>query len=107
MIPCIDETKILGQSAAIRQAISRAARLAGSNLPILLVGATGTGKELFAQEIHRWSGRPGKLVDINCAALPRDVVEGLLFGAPTGCFHRRGGKCSGPDRRIGPRHPVS
>jgi transcriptional regulator with PAS, ATPase and Fis domain len=53
---------------------------------VLLVGATGTGKELFAQHIHRLSGRPGPLVDVNCCALPRDMVESLLFGHKRGAF---------------------
>lgn len=82
----IGETIILGDSPAIKAVISRAARVAASDLPVLLLGETGTGKELFAQEIHRWSGRPARLVDVNCAALPREVAEGLLFGHRKGAF---------------------
>jgi DNA-binding NtrC family response regulator len=55
-------------------------------MPILLLGATGTGKEMFAQAIHRWSRRPGRFMDINCGALPRDLVEGELFGHTRGAF---------------------
>jgi propionate catabolism operon transcriptional regulator len=59
---------------------------AASDLHILLIGETGTGKELFAQAIHRWSGRSGRLVDVNCGALPRELIEGELFGHRRGAF---------------------
>jgi transcriptional regulator with PAS, ATPase and Fis domain len=59
------------------------------------VGATGTGKELFARHIHERSGRPGLLVDVNCCALPRDMVESLLFG------HRRGAFTGAIDSAVG------
>lgn len=75
---------IVGECAAVRRAIALARRFAATPLPVLIVGPTGTGKELFAQHIHAWSGRGGALVDVNCGALPRDLIEGLLFG------HRRG-----------------
>lgn len=88
-------TAIVGESAMLRQAVSQAARLAKTGLPILLVGATGTGKDLFAQEIHRWSGRSGRLVDVNCGALPQDVAEGLLFG------HRRGAFTGAVENTLG------
>jgi DNA-binding NtrC family response regulator len=61
-------------------------RFAPTRLPVLIVGARGTGKELFAQEIHRRSGRSGELVDVDCPALPRDVADGLLFGFRKGIF---------------------
>lgn len=77
---------IIGQSAGIRRAVDLAARIAQTDLPILLVGETGTGKEIFAQQIHRWSGRSGPMVDVNCAALPREMVESLLFGHKRGSF---------------------
>ena len=77
---------IVGVSPAIRRALVVAERYARTPLPILLVGATGTGKELFALHIHERSGRPGPLVDVNCGALPRDMVEGLLFGHRRGAF---------------------
>jgi transcriptional regulator with PAS, ATPase and Fis domain len=61
-------------------------RYAPSALPVLIVGPTGSGKELFAQHIHRLSGRRGELVDVNCGALPADMVESLLFGHRRGAF---------------------
>jgi transcriptional regulator with PAS, ATPase and Fis domain len=76
---------ILGASAAIRRAEAQARSIASSDLPVLLVGETGTGKELFAQAIHRWSGRP-RLVDVNCGALPPQMAESLLFGHRKGAF---------------------
>jgi transcriptional regulator with GAF, ATPase, and Fis domain len=70
-------------------------RFGPTNLPILLVAATGTGKELFAEHIHWRSGRPGHLVPVNCAALPRDTAESLLFG------HRRGAFTNAIESRPG------
>jgi len=77
---------IVGVSPAIRRALALAERYARTRLPILVVGATGTGKEVLAQHIHERSGRPGMLVDVNCGALPRDMVESLLFGHRRGAF---------------------
>lgn len=86
---------IVGVSPAIRRALLLAERYARTRLPILLVGATGTGKELFAEHIHARSGRPGPLVDVNCSALPRDMVESLFFG------HRRGAFTGAVESSVG------
>ncbi|HEX2656845.1 MAG TPA: sigma 54-interacting transcriptional regulator [Polyangia bacterium] len=59
-------------------------RLAPSSTELFLLGETGVGKEVFAHAIHRLSGRPGPLVAINCAALPRELVESELFGYERG-----------------------
>ena len=77
---------IVGTSPAILRALALATRFAPTHLPILLVGPTGSGKELFARAIHSWSGRPGAFVDVNAAALPREMVESLLFGHRRGAF---------------------
>lgn len=77
---------IVGVSPAIRRAIGLAQKFAATDFPILLVGPTGSGKELFAREIHRWSARTGPWVDVNAGALPRDMVESLLFGHRRGAF---------------------
>lgn len=79
-----EPTELIGQAPAFRRALELAHRFAPTMLPVLLVGATGTGKELFARQVHAWSGRSGPLVDVDCGALPREMVESLLFG------HRRG-----------------
>lgn len=47
---------------------------------MLIVGPTGTGKELLARHVHHWSGRRGGLVDVNCAGFPRELADGWLFG---------------------------
>jgi transcriptional regulator with PAS, ATPase and Fis domain len=77
---------IIGESPAIRRARDLIERYAPSGLPILLVGATGTGKELVAKHIHARSGRAGQFVAVNCGALPAEMVEGLLFGHRRGAF---------------------
>jgi len=59
-------------------------RLAPSGTEVFLLGETGVGKEVFAHAIHRLSGRAGPLVAINCAALPRELVESELFGYERG-----------------------
>jgi transcriptional regulator with PAS, ATPase and Fis domain len=66
--------------------VALAERYAPTGLPVLLVGETGTGKELVAQHLHRVSGRRGDLVDVNCAALPHELTESLLFGYRRGAF---------------------
>ncbi len=71
---------------AIRRARELIERYAPTNLSILLVGATGTGKELLARHIHVRSGRRGRFVPVNCGAMPRDMAEGLLFGFERGAF---------------------
>jgi transcriptional regulator of acetoin/glycerol metabolism len=65
--------------APVRQAAS-------SDLPIILEGETGTGKEVVARAIHTWSGRTGPFLAVNCAALPEALAEGELFGYRRGAF---------------------
>lgn len=78
---------ILGESAAIRTAIHQARRFAHVDSNILLMGETGTGKELFAQSIHNESERAtGPFVAVNCAAIPENLMESELFGYEGGAF---------------------
>lgn len=78
---------IIGRSADITQAINHARKIAQTSSNVLIYGETGTGKELFAQSIHAASERRGKpFIDINCAALPSQLLEGILFGSVKGGF---------------------
>ena len=78
---------IVGESKAIREAVSQAKGAAKSSLNVLLYGETGTGKELFAQSIHYASvNQHEPFIGINCAAIPDSLLEGLLFGTVKGAF---------------------
>jgi len=78
---------IIGESKSIREVISLAERAAKSESNILLEGETGTGKELFAEFIHKSSNRSDKpFVAINCASLPDQLIESELFGYEKGAF---------------------
>lgn len=70
----------------LREVLAPIELAARSDLPIVLEGETGTGKEVIARAIHEWSGRPGPFVAVNCAALPEALAEGELFGYRRGAF---------------------
>jgi len=71
--------------STLRRAIEPAQR-ASADLPMVIQGATGTGKEGLARAIHRWSGRSGAFIAVNCAALPVHLAESELFGHKKGAF---------------------
>ncbi|HVU51003.1 MAG TPA: sigma 54-interacting transcriptional regulator [Polyangia bacterium] len=71
-------------SPALAGLLRKMARLAPSNVDILLSGETGVGKEVHAEAIHRSSGRKGPFIAINCAAIPENLVESELFGFARG-----------------------
>jgi len=78
---------IIGSSAAITDVIESAKRATRTSSYVLIVGETGTGKELFAQSIHTGSNRfSGPYISQNCAALPDNLIESLLFGTKRGAF---------------------
>lgn len=79
---------------AVDRALTRCSRLLDADIPILLYGETGTGKEVAARELHLRSERAGgPFVAVNCAALPESLIEAELFGYRSGAFTgaRRGG----------------
>jgi DNA-binding NtrC family response regulator len=77
-------TPVATLSPALALTISKLRRLARSESEILLLGETGVGKEVFAGAVHALSGRSGKLVAVNCAAIPRELVESELYGYEKG-----------------------
>ena len=66
--------------------LAPARKLAEKGIPLVIFGATGTGKERVARALHAWSGRAGDYVGVNCAAIPGDLAEAELFGHAKGAF---------------------
>ena len=79
--------EIIGESPALRVALARVQEVAPTDASVVLVGETGTGKELFARAVHRRSARWNRpFVAVNCAALPSTLIESELFGHERGAF---------------------
>lgn len=78
---------IIGESAAIKEAINMAKRVATTATTVLLLGETGTGKEVFAHSIHQESNRQSRsFVAVNCSSFSREILESELFGYKAGAF---------------------
>ena len=78
---------LIGHSPALQQVLHEVDVVAQSDLPVLLMGETGVGKDLFASRVHEHSPRAGKpMVHVNCAALPESLAESELFGHVRGAF---------------------
>ncbi|MRG87463.1 sigma-54 interaction domain-containing protein [Salinibacillus xinjiangensis] len=79
--------RIIGQSEMFKSVIEEAKRATRTSSSVMIIGETGTGKELFAQSIHNGSSRSTKpFLTQNCAAIPDSLMEGLLFGTKKGAF---------------------
>jgi len=83
----IAQLGLIGDHPRMRRALETAAALAPSEASVILLGETGTGKELVARLIHYLSGRPrDRFVPVNCGAIPKELAESLLFGHKRGAF---------------------
>ena len=81
------QVPIFGTAPAFRQAIDLARKVAATTASVMIVGETGTGKELLAQCVHRYSRRARQtLVPVNCAAIPEQLLESEMFGHRKGAF---------------------
>ena len=90
------DTEIIGEAPAMQEVFRAIGRLAQSNITVMIEGASGTGKELVAQALHRHSPRAANaLVALNMAAIPSDLIESELFG------HERGAFTGAREQRIG------
>jgi transcriptional regulator with GAF, ATPase, and Fis domain len=79
--------EIIGNSAGLQRVLRLASVVAPTDATVLIQGETGTGKELIAQAIHKWSDRcNGPFVKVNCAAIPAGLLESELFGHERGAF---------------------
>jgi PAS domain S-box-containing protein len=79
--------EIIGQSGALKEVMEKVARVAPSDATVLLLGETGTGKELVARALHRLSNRKSNsFIKLNCAAIPSGLLESELFGHEKGAF---------------------
>ena len=82
-----DASAILGRCPAVRSVLQQLRQVAATDSTVLLLGETGTGKELFASELHRLSTRRGHpMIRVNCAAIPSTLIESELFGREKGAF---------------------
>ncbi|MEH7235148.1 sigma-54 interaction domain-containing protein [Bacillus sp. JJ1562] len=78
---------IIGRSTTISEVVEASKRATRTSSSVLIIGDTGTGKELFAQSIHNGSSRSSApFISQNCAALPDNLIEGILFGTKKGAF---------------------
>jgi formate hydrogenlyase transcriptional activator len=83
----LGQTRVVGRSPAMIRVLEQIEQVAATDATVLLLGETGTGKELFATEIHERGPRQGRaMVRINCAAIPATLIESELFGREKGAF---------------------
>src|SRR6187401_2860220 len=78
---------VVGQSPAMRRVLEQVRQVAATDSTVLLLGETGTGKELLATQIHQLGARRARpMVKVNCAAIPETLIESELFGREKGAF---------------------
>jgi len=83
----LGQTRVVGRSPAMVRVLEQIEQVAATDATVLLLGETGTGKELFATEIHERGPRQGRaMVRVNCAAIPATLIESELFGREKGAF---------------------
>src|SRR3989441_10221158 len=88
--------EIVGSSAALRRVLAHVEKVAGTDATVLIVGETGTGKELMARAIHKRSNRATRaFIRVNCAAIPPALLASELFG------HEKGAFTGATQRRLG------
>jgi DNA-binding NtrC family response regulator len=85
-VPDVAIPALVGLSQAACELRSALASCAATDCSVLLLGETGTGKEVAAAAIHTLSRRPGKFVSVNCAAIPATLAEGMFFGVKKGAY---------------------
>lgn len=94
--PCNSYSNIIGDSKEMQQVFNMLSNVSGSETTVLILGETGTGKELIAKAIHNNSDRKNEqMVKVNCAAIPPNLIESELFG------HEKGSFTGATERRIG------
>ena len=81
-----DAPGAVAEDASTRAVFAQVRRIAPTTIPVLILGETGTGKEIVARTLHRLSGRPGRFVAVNVAALTGSLIESELFGHARGAF---------------------
>ena len=87
LVDQVTDTEILGSAPGIQRVLETVAAVADADANVLIVGESGTGKELLANALHEQSHRRnGPWIKINCAALPKDLIESELFGHTRGAF---------------------
>ena len=80
-------SEVIGEDRALRQCLQAVEKVAPTDVAVLILGETGTGKELIARSVHKLSARSdGPLISVNCPALPANLIESELFGHEQGAF---------------------
>ncbi len=94
--PSATKDIIVGADSGLRSVMERVEIVAPSDMPVLILGDTGTGKEVVARAIHQRSSRAGKpFIRVNCGAIPPELIDSQLFG------HERGSFTGASDQRKG------